>query len=148
MRDFAAELGSLGYPGFAHLRAATTPDPADLLLTALAQSDLDVRVIEGLPWVVLNYPDLDWERLIQHAQAKALQNRLGYIVSLARQLADSPALAAHEVVLRQARLDIEDTLCENLTAAEREWLRQSRPPGAAQWNLLTGLSPGNLRYAA
>src|SRR5437763_11938010 len=104
MRDLAAELGSLGYPRFAHLRAKTNPDPAEFLLTALAQHDLDVRVVEGLPWVILNYSDLDWEDLIARAQANGLQNRLGYVVHLARNLAQSESvqlsvLAAHELRL-------------------------------------------------
>jgi hypothetical protein len=148
MRDLAAELRSLGYPGFAHLSTEVTPDPTEFLLTAIAQQDLDVRVIEGLPWVILKRLDLQWEQLIQQAQARRVQNRLGYLVHLAREVGDDPALADHERSLAAVRIDAEDTLCENLTLAERNWLRRFRPAGAAQWRLLTGLTAVHLRYAA
>jgi hypothetical protein len=46
----AHELASLGYPGFAHLRR-TKANPAAVLLEALIQPDLEVRLTEALPWV-------------------------------------------------------------------------------------------------
>ena len=55
--DFLAHgLASLGYPGFAHLRGATRKvNPAEFLLSALSQRNLEARVAEGLPWLVLRY---------------------------------------------------------------------------------------------
>jgi hypothetical protein len=105
-------------------------------------------VVEGLPWVILRRSDLKWDELIQQAHARGLQNRLGYLVHLAREVADSPALAAHEQNLAALRSDAEDTLCEDLTLAERDWLQRFRPPDAARWKLLTGLTAEHLRYAA
>jgi hypothetical protein len=105
-------------------------------------------VVEGLPWVILKRPEIQWDQLIQEALARGLQNRLGYLVHLAREVADSPVLADHERTLAAVRTEAEDTLCENLTLAERNWLRQFRPAVAAQWRLLTGLTAVHLRYAA
>ena len=47
-RDFSGELGALGYPGFAYLRARTRRNPAQVLFEALNQPNLDARVAEGL----------------------------------------------------------------------------------------------------
>jgi hypothetical protein len=46
----ARQLAGLGYPGFAHLRAERT-NPAALMVQALVQQDLEVRLIEALPWI-------------------------------------------------------------------------------------------------
>jgi hypothetical protein len=45
-RDFAAELGALGYPEFCYLKATMTPKPAEVLLDALGESELDARIGE------------------------------------------------------------------------------------------------------
>src|ERR1039458_9110606 len=55
-RGFRAELGALGYPGFAKFRRGGPKyNPARLLLLALCQDDLDTRVVEALPWLVVKY---------------------------------------------------------------------------------------------
>lgn len=47
-------LSSLGYPGFAYVRARSEKrNPAEVLVTALAQKDLEARVAEGFPWLLL-----------------------------------------------------------------------------------------------
>jgi transcriptional regulator with XRE-family HTH domain len=51
--DFSAELGALGYPGFSYLRVRRRRNPAEVLLEALTEPDLDSRVAEGVPWVAL-----------------------------------------------------------------------------------------------
>src|SRR3954453_1680322 len=61
--DFADELGALGYPGFAYVRRKPRMNPAQLLFLALNESNLDARVAEGLPWLLMHYSDLDWEWL-------------------------------------------------------------------------------------
>src|SRR5216684_6736885 len=55
------QLAALGYPGFAHLRAKARRNPAEVLLTALHEANLDNRVTEGLPWLALAYADMDWD---------------------------------------------------------------------------------------
>ena len=146
-------LGTLGYPGFAHYRQRHTLNPAELLLRVLRTPELDARVVEALVWVVLTYPDLDWEWLTREAKVNDLQNRLGFLVTLARQLAErterteaAERLALPEQALEYSRLQREDAFRPSMTEAERRWLRQHRPPEAAQWNVLTNLSAADLAH--
>lgn len=152
----AEDLAGLGYPGFSHLRSKRTLNPAGVLFNALGQKDLESRLVEALPWVVLRYPKLNWEWLVPRTQLNCLQNRLGYVTHLAYQLAENnngdpsavALLAQQQSVLENARLAVEGTLChDSLSSAERSWLREVRPPDAAHWNLLTDLRPEALRYA-
>lgn len=148
----ATALARLGYPGFRHLRGGRRKNPAVVLLAAVAASDLEVRVLEALPWLAVEYIDLDWDWLIREAKLRDVQNRLGFLVALARRVADKRGdeaavckLRQAQEVLERARLVREDTLCQqSLSDAERRWLRQARPPDAHHWNLLTDLdSPRN-----
>ncbi len=147
-------LGTLGYPGFAHYRQRHTLNPAELLLRVLRTAELDARVVEALVWVVVTYPDLDWEWLTREAKVNDLQNRLGFLVTLARQLAERTGsadaagrLARPEQALEYSRLQREDAFRPSMTDAERHWLRMNRTPEAAQWNVLTSLSAADLAHA-
>ncbi len=152
----AAALARLGYPGFSHLRSRTTVNPARLMLMALRVPDLDTRVIEALPWLAWRYHNLDWDWLVERVKVADLQNRLGFVVRLAKQVAtrkgDEAAVAVLTGVeerLEPSRLVREDTLCrESMTAAERRWLATARSPEAAHWNLFTDLMAHGLPYAA
>lgn len=154
-QTLAEALAALGYPGFSYLHSRRKRNPAEVLLLALAQENLEARLVEALPWVVLEYSDLDWEWLFQRAKQHNLQNRLGYVLHLARRWAEaSPEhqskaslFAERESALEQARLAREDTLChESLSEAEKAWLRQGRPVAAQHWNLLTDLTAEHLRH--
>jgi transcriptional regulator with XRE-family HTH domain len=151
----ARQMSGLGYPGFAHLRAEHS-NPAVVVFRSLVHEDLEVRLTEALPWVLACYPDVDWLWLTDQVKLKDVQNRLGFLVGLARELAASrvvfrPALAPlqqAQVKLERARLVREDTLCrESMPAAERRWLASNRSPLARHWNLLTGLTMDQLPYA-
>jgi Predicted transcriptional regulator with C-terminal CBS domains len=155
--SLAGQLGALGYPGFAYVRRRRKRNPAAVLVSALFSNDLETRIVEALPWLVLQYPGLDWEWVLTEVKLRDLQNRLGFVVDLAHELAavreDAEAtgavLSRVAARLERARLAREDTLCqENLSAAERAWLRKTRPPAAAHWNLLSDLRPESLPYAA
>ena len=154
--DFSAELGALGYPGFAYLGKKTRVNPALLLFDALDEPDLDSRVAEGLPWLVLTYVDMDWNWLVRNAKVRDRQNRLGFAVSLAAEVADSTSESDRVQKLREclrslepARLAGEDTFCrDSMTNAERTWLRQHRSQVAEHWNLLTDLRKEHLAYAS
>jgi hypothetical protein len=154
--SLAAGLASLGYPGFRQLSGVQPRNPATILLAAVAAGDVEVRVVEALPWLAVQYHNLDWEWLIREAKVRDVQNRLGYVVMLARQVAEKRgdivvASRLHQVeeILDHARLAREDTLCqESLSDAERRWLRQTRPTEASHWNLLTDLKAHLLPYAA
>ena len=154
--DVAGALAALGYPGFTHLKPGRRMNPAELLLTALSASDLEVRLAEALPWLVWQHPTLNWEWLLAQAKLHDLQNRLGFVVALAKAVADRhqdgravEALTQVEAQLEPSRLVREDTLArESMTQAERRWVRTHRPPTAEHWNLLTGLTAEHLAYAS
>ena len=155
-RAITHALAALGYPGFTHVRRGRRVNPAQLLLTALRMPDLEPRLAEALPWVVWQHPTLNWHWLLAQAKLHDLQNRLGFVVALARQVAErhgqsdrAAVLAATEAQLERSRLVREDTLCrESMTQAERRWRRQRRSATALHWNLLTGLVPEHLSYAS
>ncbi len=151
----ARRLGALGYPGFAYLRGPKA-NPADVLLTALAQPDLEPRAVEALPWLLLQFSSIAQDWLLAQARLRNLSNRLGFVVTLARQIEErnsgtgsSTFLTLHslEQQLRESRLDKEDTLCQSsLSPKEREWLRGNRSEAARYWHLLTDLRPEHLPY--
>jgi transcriptional regulator with XRE-family HTH domain len=155
-RDFSAELGALGYPGFSYLRARRRRNPAQVLLEALNEPNLDARVAEGLPWLALTYVDMDWDWLVRNAKLHERQNRLGFAVSLASEVAEGKndserarELRQYLEVLESARLVREDTFChDSMSQAERVWLREHRSTAAAHWNLLTDMKGEDLAYAS
>jgi transcriptional regulator with XRE-family HTH domain len=149
------QLAALGYPGFAHMRAKARRNPAEVLLTAVNEANLDNRVTEGLSWLALAYADMDWDWVVRNAKLLDRQNRLGFVVTLASELAAkssdphrSGRLREYMGVLERSRLVKEDTLChDSLTEAERKWLRSNRPAEAVYWNLLTDMKAENLPHA-
>ncbi|MFZ0497980.1 MAG: helix-turn-helix transcriptional regulator [Steroidobacteraceae bacterium] len=151
----ARQLSGLGYPSFAHLRPRKA-NPAAVVLAALVRKDLDTRLTEALPWVLLTYPDLDWSWLIRQAKLQDVQNRLGFIVGMAKDLTAHRVehqsafnqLCGAEQQLERARLARQDTLCrESIPDAERHWLEVNRSSLARHWNLVTGLTADQLSYA-
>ncbi len=154
--DFTEDLAALGYPGFAYLRTKVQQNPAGVLLDALNEPNLDARVAEGLPWLALTYADMDWEWLVRNVKIRDRQNRLGFAVSLASEVAESKndserarKLRQRLQVLESARLAREDTFChDSMTQVEREWLREHRSRVAAHWNLLTDMKGEHLAYAS
>jgi transcriptional regulator with XRE-family HTH domain len=149
-------LARLEYPGFSYLcPRSPRKNPAEVLLTALAQKSLDGRVAEALPWIVMRYAQPDpW--LVENARRFNLQNRLGFVVSLARRVAEvqnnaarSMELSQLENMLDESRLAKEDVFYRPpRTESEREWLRNNRTNDAAHWNLLTDMQPEHLQYAS
>ena len=151
--ELAAVLAWLGYPGFAHLRKTNRPlNPAELVARALAHSDLEARIIEALPWVLSTFHELDWRWLAASCRLHSLQNRLGFLVSLADHLVQSGARVRLGVALAdldKSRLASEGTMCrDNMSEAERKWVRKHRSPDAAHWNILTTLTAEQLTHAA
>ena len=148
--DFLArELALLGYPGFGHLRkGGQKMNPAEFLLAALAQPNLEARVAEGLPWVVLRYPDMPVNWLVKEARANNLQNRLGFVVTLAKEAVQRHDLEPLEQNLADSKLAKEDSFCKELNEPERRWLKEHSSKEAQAWNLLSDLRPELLRYAA
>lgn len=151
----AADLASLGYPGFAHLKSRGKKNPAEVLLSALSSKHLEARLVEALPWILLTYPNLNWQSLTAAAKLRDLQNRLGFVTSLARRVAEdrgdqttAQRLREQENALSRSRLFFEDTLCDDaLTQTEKRWLETNRPDEAKYWRVLTDLSPEHLSHA-
>jgi transcriptional regulator with XRE-family HTH domain len=139
---FRAQLSSLGYPGFAHIRPArpkTAPD--QLLLSVLSAGDADARVVEALPWLVRRFaPKMDFRWLVRQAKLGNLQNRLGFVLDVAGSEEAAVSSAVHD--LDHARLMEEATLCwESMPTATRTWMRENRTSLAAHWNVLTRMRP-------
>jgi transcriptional regulator with XRE-family HTH domain len=158
MRDelyFKQALGALAYPGFAYLRGGQPANPAALLMEAIDQQDLDARVVEALPWLILTYPALAWQWLSLQAKIHDRQNRLAFLVGVASDVArmrgdDELAERLSEKVqeFEGCRLAAEDTLCQtSMTQAERRWLRTRRSSRALHWNLLSDFSPDEVIHA-
>jgi hypothetical protein len=91
--NVANAVAALGYAQFRNLRGGPSENPAVVLLAALFADDLEVRVIEALPWLVTAYYELNWEWLIARVSQRHVQNRLGFIVALARRIAKSTEIA-------------------------------------------------------
>lgn len=154
--ELTRDLGRLGYPGFAYVRGGWTKNPGEVLLAALARPELESRLAEALPWLVLNYPDLGGDWLVSQARLLNLTNRLGFVVDLARRVAEKNgetdsarqrALAQLASTLRLGRLETEDTFAQSsLTETERNWLRANRGAEADFWHLLTDLRADLLQY--
>lgn len=154
-REFARDLASLEYPGFSHVKAASKKNPARVLLSALRAKDLEARLTEALPWMLLKFSDLLWDQLVEAAKVNDLQNRLGFLTALARQLANKrnehmkeKVFARRERELLPSKLAKQDTLCrESMTDAEKKWLLLHRSPEAERWNILSDLNVDHLAYA-
>ncbi len=156
LQRVAEELSALGYPGFAYMRTKRKRNPAAVLVAALRQDNLEARLVEALPWVLLNFPDLDWKWLLDQARLHNLQNRLGFLVTVTRMKLEEKGelqsrryrnLCSAEKKLQTSRLVQEDAFGEtSLTPGERRWLRENRPESAVYWNLLSDLSPEHLTY--
>jgi transcriptional regulator with XRE-family HTH domain len=151
----ASDLAALGYPGLSYLKSRRKRNPAEVMLSALRADNLDSRLAEALPWVLLKHPDQNWEWLVCAAKVNDLQNKLGFVTNVARRLAEKlgkqetvSLLREQESTLERSRLVREETLChDSLTQSERRWLRSNRSDEAKHWNLLTDLSPQHLSHA-
>lgn len=154
--EYSSELGGLGYPGFAYFKVKPRRNPAEVLFCALNESDLDARVAEGLPWLLLKYQDMDWNWLVRNVKLHDRQNRLGFAVNLAKDVAKRTGKSEAENrllglldQLEQSRLAKEDTFChDSMTKVERNWLRDHRSKTAKHWALLTDLTGEQLEYSS
>jgi transcriptional regulator with XRE-family HTH domain len=153
----AEDTALLGYPGYAYLRPHTAKkNPAEVLLTALAQKELEPRLAESLPWLLLKYWDMDLDWVAARAKEFSLQNRLGYVVSVARKMAERGEQQERTLTLKNLESDLdhsrlvrEDDFPKPVhNQAERRWLMQNRPDDAKRWNLVTDLQPEHLGYDA
>jgi transcriptional regulator with XRE-family HTH domain len=153
---FVRHLSALGYPPFSYVKPHPRPEnPTALLLWTLNAPDAEARLVEGLPWILLSYPELDLDWLLREAKLHDLQNRLGFFVHLAHTVATTNTrfasraepLAALLETLEHSRLAREETLFgEATTAKQLEITRALRGPEAAHWNLVTLWKAEHLNY--
>ncbi len=156
--ELVRDLSRLGYPGFRYVRGGWVKNPGEVLLAALSQPNLESRVAEALPWVLLKYSELDTGWLVTEARLLNLTNRLGFVVDLARGVAArngdtaSPsyvALTRLADALRASRLAAEDTFGQKFVSeVERHWVEANRSPEARFWNVLTDWRPESLQYTS
>ena len=144
-KSLAKALANLGHDAFQHLSGRPRFNPAVVLLAAISH-DVEVRVLESLPWLVVKYYDLDWEWLIREAKIRDAQNRLGFVVTLGLRSAESGAqrkLREVEEALNRARL-VHDHSQNYLSKPVLGWLRQTHLSDAQHWNLLPDLAVEHL----
>lgn len=152
--ELGTDLATLGYPGYAYMKKSKPKHPAVVLLSALKGENRLARDVEALPWVVLTFPEMDWPELIKAAKVNDLQNRLGFVTVVAREVAELKGEEARAFKLRGYESELEhsmllrvDTLCnERMTNPERKWLEEHRPDSAKKWRLLTDLSLRSLQH--
>jgi len=152
--ELAQSLAMLGYQKFTHLRKGIKQNPAVVLFSALKKENLDSRIAEGLPWLVFAFPEMDWESLVKYSKQFDLQNRLGFVVSLARHLAEKvqdeqkqKRMSEVENSLEKSILFNEDMLGnKSLTESEKAYLKTNRSKEAKHWRVLSDLSIKHLNY--
>jgi transcriptional regulator with XRE-family HTH domain len=153
--QLAADLGTLGYPGYSYLQGQPR-NPAEVLFDALDRPDLDARLVEALPWLPLQYPNMNWNWLTLEAKVRNRQNRLGFVVALAAKVAKKQAkrdvvkrLSQVVETLEEGRLAKTDTLCqESWPPSQRKFAHKQRSALAAHWKLDTRLTEENLAHLA
>ena len=123
-------------------------------MLALKKDDLESRVVEALPWLIYNFPDMDWSEIIKRAKLDDAQNRLGFLLNIAHSLAkrsgdkDKKDLFKRLLgVLKKSRLLSEDSFRRvSLTEAEKKWVKKNRPKEARHWRILTNLIAEHLIF--
>ena len=125
----AQQLAALEYPGFAYMRSHRPKrNPAEVLVGALSNDQLEARVVEALPWLLLRYSNTDWAWLVEQAKVRDLQNRLGFVASLARLMSKRPlrwTKAALGHCLNWRELWTRADLLRRIRSANRLVVRQS-----------------------
>lgn len=151
-------LARLGYPGYAHRRRSSkVRNPSEVLLRALSIDDLDPRLLEALPWLLLRFGVGDATHLVERARFLNVQNRLGFTAALAAQVADKKGnygeraaeLRSLLALLEPYRLAREDALgSPGASSRIQTWVRANRSSAAKHWNMLSDLAPEHLPYGS
>ena len=97
---------------------------------------------------------MDWEWVMREAKLRDAQNRLGFVVTLARKPAEengdvvtASKLLLLENQLQRSKLAYVGTFCnERMSQAEMRWLRKRSTHEAQQWNILSDLAPQHLAH--
>ena len=152
------DLAGLGHPLFLHRRkGAAMRGPSEVLIrTVDSLAHADAAIVAALPWILLSFDEIEVDYLVREAKLNDLQNRLGFLVAVARTIAEREAefqsrarpLALLEQRLERSRLAAEDTFGgPAVSEPMRAWLREHRSDLARHWNLLTDLQVGDFPYS-
>ena len=148
--QLAEEFGGLGYPGYAYLGKTASKFPANILLDALSRPALEPRLIEALPWLLSEY----WQvlpTLVNETRKLGCQNKLGFLVGLARQIPWTDNQRRRDVMTTTEK-QLETFLIEEessfyaMSEAEKDWIKKRRTAQAAHWRILSSLKPEDLDY--
>ncbi len=153
-RSLASQLASLGYPKFSHLKKTQKVNPAEVLIAALKNRDVDSRTVEALPWLIYNFADMHWSKIFRAAKLSDAQNRLGFLLSLACRAAENNNDKQKKEnfknlisILDESRLLEEDAFArQSLTETEKVWLKKNRSKDARHWRVLSNLSAAHLIF--
>lgn len=99
------------------------------------------RLLESLP-VLLYLNDVDTDELYGSAIKEGLQNKLGFIVSVAMECVNIQELSRLRKKLEWMKLAREESFNEHIdemSEATLDYLRRTRDPLTAKWNLLDRL---------
>jgi hypothetical protein len=128
--ELASALARLGSRDSDTKQARGGIQPAFLVAGTLVHLDLEVRIVEALPWILSKFHDLDWIWLIAQCRLLNVQNQLGYLIVLARQLGNSTAdvnLKSALFNLEESRLVVEGTFMPRVNAyrgtGRHDWCR-------------------------
>jgi lipopolysaccharide biosynthesis protein len=91
----------------AHNVLSSKRNPAEVVLSALRAKNLDTRLAEAPPWVLLKHPDLDWQWLVRAAKVNDLQKKLGFLTNVARRLAEKLGEKETATLLREQEAALE-----------------------------------------
>lgn len=150
-------LAALGYHKFSHLKKSKKVkrvNPAFVLITALQKDDLDSRTLEAMPWLIYNFPEMNWSKIIREVKLADGQNRLGFLISLAYEKSNRTNDEYKKHIfkdllssLQKSRLYEEDSFRrESLTKTEKAWLKKNGSKGSRFWRVLTNLTVEHLAF--
>jgi transcriptional regulator with XRE-family HTH domain len=157
-RDLAADLSALGYDGRSPADGHKPKNPAAIIVSILKRRQVAPAVMAAIPWMLITFPEINTKWLVDQARLNNLQNRLGFLLDLAYEIAEARLAAgqfdeehlvrleAMRGQLEASRLANDDTLARELTATERQFFHEHRSETARHWNLLTGLTREQLPY--
>lgn len=124
------------------------------VILAIIQWSPVPRLLEALP-VLLYLNDVDYELLYEDAWRENQQNRLGFIISVAVECLKGHSKKKAELSALKKRLEMvklakEDSFLESLdklSAKSLEFLRSTRDPLAAEWNIVDRLFAKDFKEA-
>jgi hypothetical protein len=98
-------------------------NPTELLVAALTKDDLENRVAVALPWLVLAYSNVDWDWVVKQTKMHDVQNRLGFVLTLARALAER----VHNTAVANRLHDVEKSLHNSVLLRELTFCHEHMP---------------------